>query len=476
MMQTDLIVVGAGPAGIAAALVASEAGLDVVLLDEAAAAGGQIYRVPAARDRSTTEALAKSADQRRGDEFREALAASRVHFRAGRRVWSVGGRFRIDAVGPNGSEGFAAPRLIAATGANERIVPFEGWTLPGVIGLAAATILLKSQRMLPGRRVVVAGCGPLIAAVAAKIVEGGGEVAAIVDLASRSEWLATLPSLATRPKMLAEGLGWMVKLGLKRLPVFFRHSVRRAEGEDALQRVTIGPVDMTGRPIGGAEHRFDADCLAIGHGLVPGAEITRLLEATQRFDRLRGGFVPQLDDDGRTSVSGLYAAGDCAGIAGAIPAPMSGRLAGLAAASDAGAAQAQAPRQRAELLNDRAMAMRFADAMAGLMRFRPGMLDGIAGKTVVCRCEDVTRDEIETAIASGASEMNQLKHFTRCGMGPCQGRMCGEIAAELVAAHVGSREAAGQWTARPPLRPVPLMSVLGEFRYEDIPIPEPAPL
>ena len=120
--------------------------------------------------------------------------------------------------------------------------------------------------------------------------------------------------------------------------------------------------------------------------------------------------------------------------------------------------------------------MRFADAMAGLMRFRPGMLDGIAGDTVVCRCEDVTRDEIETAIASGANEVNQLKHFTRCGMGPCQGRMCGEIAAELVAARVGSREAAGQWTARPPLRPVPLSGVLGEFRYEDIPIPEPAPL
>jgi thioredoxin reductase/bacterioferritin-associated ferredoxin len=447
----------------------------VVLLDEALTAGGQVYRAPPSEMRLPKSA--KTDDLKTGNALRASLSDSPVQARFARRVWSVVPGFRMDALGPESSETYAAPRLVAATGAHERVVPFPGWTLPGVIGLAAATILLKSQAMLPGRRVVVAGCGPLLVAVAAKITAAGGAIEAVVDLASPAEWLALLPRLATRPSLLAEGIGWSIALGRSRVPVLFRHTIRCAEGADAVTRAVAAPVDRSGRPTGGPERAFTVDALIIGHGLTPGSEIPRLLGAEHKFDRLRGGWVPIVDSDGHTSIKGLYAVGDGAGIAGAAPAALAGYLAGLAAAGNAGFIPPdELERKRRALHVKRDRAMRFAEGMSGLMALRSGLVEAIDSDTIVCRCEDVTRGQIEAAIAAGAGEVNQLKHFTRCGMGPCQGRMCGEVVGEIVARHAGSREAAGLWTMRPPLRPILLDALLGSFDYKDIPVPEPAPL
>lgn len=471
----DLIVIGGGPAGATVAMTASRFGMNAVLLDEAAAPGGQVYRAPPAG--LSVSPGKRSADDDAGDALRRQVAASAVDWRGEARVWSISNHFRVDAVTSSGNESFTAPYLVAATGAYERLVPFPGWTLPGVIGLAAATILLKSQGMVPGRRTVVAGCGPLLAAVAAKIVSGGGTVAAVVDLSGPGDWLHALPSMASRPDLLKQGLGWILKLGMARVPVLFRHTVTSVTGPDACERVTVAAVDDEGRLTGGHTRIFDADAAAIGQGLIPGAEITRLLHAQHNFDRKAGGWTPSRDAFGRCSIDGLYAVGDGAAIAGAEPARLSGHLSGLAVAHDAGRLDAntfarEAATTRAEL--DRMLG--FAGAVGHLMRARPAMIESIAPDTVICRCEDVRRSEIDSAIADGACDINQLKHFTRCGMGPCQGRMCGETAAQLLAHHVGSREAVGYWTGRPPLRPVPLAALLGTFAYSDIPVPTPAPL
>lgn len=471
----DLIVIGGGPAGAAAALTASRSGLSVVLLDESAAPGGQVYRAPPTG--LSVSADKRSADDETGDALRQQVAASAIAWRGGVRVWSISNHFRVDAVTPSGNDSFIAPRLVAATGAHERLVPFPGWTLPGVIGLAAATILLKSQGMVPGRRTVVAGCGPLLAAVAAKIIAGGGTVAAVVDLSGPGDWLRTLPSMASRPDLLKQGLGWVLKLGMARVPVMFRHTVTSVTGPDACERVTVAPVDDEGRLTGGPTRTFDADALAIGQGLIPGAEITRLLRAHHTFDRNAGGWTPSRDAFGRCSIDGLYAVGDGAAIAGAEPARLSGQLAGLAAAHDTGILPADAfAREAAQTRSELDRMLGFAGAVGHLMRARPAMIETIAPDTVICRCEDVRRSEIDSAIADGACDINQLKHFTRCGMGPCQGRMCGETAAELLAVRLGSRENVGYWTGRPPLRPVPLAALLGTFTYSDIPVPTPAPL
>ena len=550
----DLAVVGAGPAGLEAAVTAAGYGLDVVLLDELPAAGGQVHRaVPKGFPRGGGKAEAAA-----GDALRARLDASPVEVRMGERVWSVlarsalaassppsgrpappprpgldggrsrpapphpepvrssaggardpgsapaqpargaaplqaeagfllesGARFRLDTLGPRGVRSVFAARLVFCPGAVERVIPFPGWTLPGVIGLAAATILLKSQRLLPGRKVVVAGAGPLVPAVAAGIVEGGGAVAAAVDLGGPADWLRTAPRLAAMPRLAARGMGWLARLEGAGVPVLFRHAIRSAAGAGRLETVRAAPIDPAGRwrgRRGGAAGRdFAADALAIGHGLSPATEIGRLLRVEHEFDRAQGGWRPVADEWGRTSVPGCYAAGDGVGVLGAAAALQTGRMAGLAAALDAGrlapgAAEAQARR----LHRTHARAARFGAAMTRLAAIRPGLVEAMPADTVVCRCEDVTRREIDHAIAQGASEINQLKQFTRCGMGPCQGRVCGEAAAEILAARIAGdpdegRRAAGQWTGRAPLRPVAMDALAGRFDYEDIPMPPSAP-
>ena len=475
--NVELIVIGAGPAGASAALAAADAGVQVMLLDEAPAAGGQVYRAPSPALRAKSANAGRDAAE--GERLRTRLAGSNVRFMRNTRVWSVSERFRVDAAGPNGGCCIRARRLIAASGAHERVVPFPGWTLPGVMGLAAATILLKSEAMLPGRRVIVAGAGPLLAAVAAKIVEAGGEVAAVVDIAPRMAWLAMLPKLASRMDLLREGAGWVLTLGRRKVAHHAASAILKVDRSAASLAVTIGRVSREGTRIAGASPVVidGVDAVLVGNGLVPGAEITRLIGAAQVYDRTAGGWVPVVDEYGRTSMAGLYATGDGAAIRGAASAMAGGALAGLAAAHDEGRIDTDSFARLTRPLQDDARRLApFARAVAEMMALRPAQVADIAPSTIVCRCEDVTRAEIEAAIDDGAVDVNQVKHFTRCGMGPCQGRMCGDVVGELVARRVGGREAAGVWTPRTPIRPVALGELVGRYTYDDIPIPRPAPL
>lgn len=473
----DLLVIGAGPAGARAALRAQACGLDVLLVDENPDAGGQVWRalppgfMRAAGVRPSHEAM-------QGDALRAELHRSGVRCLFGHKVWNVGSSLRTDLIGPGGVASWQPRALLVATGTTERVVPFAGWTEPGVIGLAAATILLKSQNMLPGRRTVVAGSGPLLLAVATGILKAGGEVAAVLDLASRADWLRTLPSLAGRPDLLWQGMQWQARLRMAGVPMFYRHGIASVEALGDGFRIHAQQVDTTGAPLARiAPVAFDADAVAVGHGLVPGTDVTRLLRARHRYDAARGGWIAHADVEGRTSIAGLYVAGDGAGIAGAAAAGAHGELAAVACAHDLGRLTAEAhARERDRLLAQWRKPARFGRAMAGLMALRDGSLAGIAPDTVVCRCEDVTRGEIDAAARDGARDMNQLKAWTRCGMGPCQGRTCGDVAGALLAAHVGSREAAGCFTGRAPLRPVSLAEVAGDYTYADIPIPKAAPL
>jgi thioredoxin reductase len=465
----DVMVLGAGPAGVSAAIAAARHGLRVALLDEQQDAGGQVYRATPREFALAEES--RTPDHRLGDALRAELAQSAVAHLFGRRVWLAEPGFTLKAVGPDGLETHNAPRLIVATGTTERVVPVPGWTLPGVIGLAAATVALKAQKLLPGRRTVVAGVGPLVPAVAVAIVEGGGSVALALDLAGPADWLKALPQLASRPDLLRRGVAWLADLRRAGVSVRHRRTVVAIEGGDEVAAVRVAAVDAAWRPTGAVE-TVACDSVTLGHGLVPATEVTRLLGARHVYRAEAGGWIAAVDDDLRTSIAGLYVAGDAAGIAGAAAAVERGRLAGLAAASDAGSAARDG---LAAARRTAARAERFGRAMARLMASRPGLLECVPTDAIVCRCEDVTRGEIEEALDAGAREVNQLKSWTRCGMGPCQGRMCGDAVADLVARRAGSREAAGIFSARPPLRPVPYAALTGTFAYEDLKLPAPAP-
>ncbi len=471
-MRVDLVVLGAGPAGANAALAAAGHGLTVALIDENGAPGGQVWRAPA------PSVMREDVDAREGAALRSQLAASTVRHFENASAWLIArdDGWRVDLVRHGRAESVTAEGLVIATGAHERVMPFPGWTLPGVIGLAAATILLKANGVLPGQRTVVAGCGPLLSLVAAGILKAGGTVAAVVDLASRGEWARVLPALAARPDLLARGAAWRMRLAAGRVPVFHRHGITGAEGEGRIAAVRLGPVDQDGRPVAGARDiTIEADALAIGHGLVPDTAATRLLRLGHRYDPMSG-WVAARDEHLAATAPRAWLAGEVGGIGGAAVASLQGRLAGLAAAHALGrlgpeAWQAEAARLREQL----GRAGRAAAAMAWMMRPRPAMAESIPPDTIICRCEDVPRSAIDAAIAAGARDVNQLKQWTRCGMGPCQGRMCGEAAASLLAPHVGGREHVAPWTGRPPLRPVSADDLLGDFDYADIPIPAPAP-
>jgi thioredoxin reductase/bacterioferritin-associated ferredoxin len=474
-MIFDIAVLGGGPAGMAAATEAAARGARTVLLEESPLPGGQVYRAP------PQGYVAKpDRDRRDGDALRAALAASDAKVRTGCRVWGLGGGplvpeggealpFTLSALGADGVPFEVSARaLILCCGTHERIIPFPGWTLPGVIGLAAATILLKAQGVLPGRRAVIAGAGPLLYAVAAKVLAGGGTVAAVADAATHAEWLRALPSLAARPDLLARGAAWRARLLTVGVPVLSGARVVAAEGADVLARVRI--------VARGEEHVVEADALCVGHGLVPATEATRLFRARHAHRPEDGGWVPVLDEGQRTSVRFLYAAGDGAGVRGAAAAPASGRIAALAALADLGIGEGHELRRTAQAAA-LARAARAGAAMARMMALRPEMVAAVPQDTTVCRCEGVTRAAIEQAAADGAATLNQLKHHTRCGMGPCQGRMCGEAAAALLAEARGVPVAeVGFATGRMPLRPVPMDAILGRFDYADIPVPAPAPI
>lgn len=472
----ELIVVGAGPAGANAAISASAHGVNVHLLDEAPAAGGQVWREPV-----EGVSQGETFEAREGFSLRQRLAASDVKVHVSQRVWSVltnaEGQFQVNSIGPDGPLIVKAPRLVAATGAYERIVPFQGWTLPGVMGLAAATVLLKSHGVVPGGRPVVAGTGPLLLAVAAGILDAGIKPLAVIDLDSRTDWVKRLPALLTRPSLAARGAAWARRVATAGVPILHRHGVRVAQGQDHLEGITVSPVDASGGFTAGEDKHFEADALLIGHGLTPGNDIPRLLGARMQHNALRGGFVPEMDAFGRTSVDGLFAIGDGAGVRGADAAVASGKACGLAVAHEAGGLDTVSFNKRlAQLEKARKRQIRFSDAIGASLALRAGQVASVPETAIVCRCEDISRGDIQAAADAGARDVNQLKHFTRTGMGPCQGRMCGEIAASLLANYLGvERPSVGSFTARPPLRPVAMGDVIGSFSYDDIPIPEPAP-
>ena len=465
----DVLVVGAGPAGVNAAIAAARYGLSVAVVDENAAAGGQVWRAPFAN-------VTASPIHEKGNQLRAALRASGALHLPNRSAWHVAPGFVVDVAGPVGLERYVADRLILATGTTERLLAVPGAELPGIIGLAAATIAIKSHATIPAGPTLVAGVGPLLYAVASGLLAADARVALILDLAGPMVWLRALPRLAIRPDLLRQGLAWMGALRRAEVPIRFRYTITRIEAVDDGLDVWIAPVDASWRARGDGA-RIAVRNLILGHGLTPAHEISRLLNVEEAFRPEQGGWVPVIDTEQRSSVHGLYVAGDCSGIWGSVAAELAGRLAGIAAAHDAGMLSiADFETLVRPIRRQLARARLFGGAVSRLMAMRPGLTAQITPETIVCRCEDVTRAEIEDAVSRGARHVNQVKAATRCGMGPCQGRICGEAVAEILSATANiNRQDTGRWTARPPLRPLTVETIAGRFDYDNIEWPAPGP-
>ncbi len=461
----DIAIVGAGPAGGNAALTAANAGLRVVLLDEQPAAGGQVWRGKAASILSAP----MTPETKAGNALRHAIHTSEVTHLTDTRVWDIrrdGERWALQILGKDAPEQITAKALILATGAREYVQPIKGWTTPGVIGLAGATALFKQTLSLPGKKTVVSGMGPLVFFVASEIRRLGGTVAAIVTPNTRTEWARSLPAMAVQPKLLARGGIWIADLMLAHVPILWAHAVAEVSGDEHVTSVQTRNLSKnTDGPT------FDADSLCLGNGLVPQIEAAQMLGVPIHYDPALGGWVPEAEPDGATPIDGLYLCGDGCGIRGALAAGVQGTLTGARVARDLGKSASAPP------VSKWRRAARFGQAMTALSIPKPDVEALTTDDAILCRCESLKRADIRAEISSGAASTNAVKSGRRAGMGPCGGKYCQSAIAALIAKETGRPIAEiPPSTPRPPLRPVPLGEAAGDFNYDDLPIPKPAPL
>jgi NADPH-dependent 2,4-dienoyl-CoA reductase/sulfur reductase-like enzyme len=451
-LAPDLLVVGGGPAGLSAALAARQCGAEVVLLDERPALGGQYFK-----QLSPAHAFAagRPGDRQYGDGARliEAVRAAGVRIHSGAQVWSGFAGPEIALGGPDGGTVLRPRRLVLATGAYERGLPVPGWTLPGVMTTGAAQTLLRAYRVLPGRRVLVAGNGPLNLQVAAELVEAGAEVAAVAELARRPG-LGALPDLfqaaVTSPDLLRDGAGYLARLRWAGVPVLWGHILAEAVGP-AGGRVEEAVLALAG---GSGLRRYAVDAICMGYGFLPQIELARAIGCDHEIDPRSGALLAVRGEDGRTSLPEVFVAGDAGGLGGARAAQVQGRMAGLAAARDLGYSAGQTPRLSAELRRHR----RFQAALWRIFEADPPMPP--ASGVTVCRCENLTLGDVEAALETGAETPGALKRMTRLGMGRCQGRYCMPLLTALLAARRGGPVAAADYPApRAPAKPVRIVDL-----------------
>lgn len=472
IQNTDIAVIGAGPAGANAALTAASHGFSVTLIDEQPAAGGQVWR---AKSTAILDAPA-TPETVAGNRLRKEIDDSLVNHIGAARVWQIergeeGSNLYVLRQGR--SEVLHARALIIATGAREFVQPVPGWTTPGVLGLAGATALFKQEMALPGKRTIVSGTGPLVFFVASEIRRLGGEVAAVITPNSRGDWLRCLPAMLSHADLLLRGGRWIADLILGGIPICWRHAVTRVEGETQVAGVEFRKLTADWSPTGPAR-RTDGDSLCLGNGLIPATEAAQLAGLGLEHSLRLGGWVPCEAADGGTHLSDVFLCGDGTGIRGAAAAEIHGRLAGLSAAQHLGA-DTRAERDRLRASFDRAA--RFGMAMTSLSIPRAGLTRLTTDETIVCRCESLSRTDIAAEITSGARSTNAVKSGLRAGMGPCGGKFCQTTVARMIAEAEGGTEANVEHpTPRPPLRPVPVAALAGDFSYSDLPIPKPAPL
>lgn len=461
MTPYDLIIVGAGPAGMGVAVAAREFDLSVLVLDEQPAPGGQIYRGIEQHAERHARFDKKSAI---GRELAERFRACGAVYRPGASVWFVGADGEVAYSVDGHAHRVRGQRLVLATGAMERPWPIPGWTLPGVMTAGAVQILLKTTALVH-RDPVFAGSGPLLYLVVAQYLRLGIPVRAVLDTTPLAHYVKALPHLPSALRAAAtlrRGIGLLWQLHRSDTPVFTGVSDVRAIGHDQLEAVAFQHR--------GQSHRLDGVTgLFLHQGVVPHLHAALAAGCARTWDARNACWRLVTDACGRTSQPNIFVAGDAAAITGAASAPQRGRLAALTIAHDLGKvndrefAAMRRPLQRAL---QRDVAVRpFLDTL-----YRPAhqCLRPADDATLVCRCEEVRAGDVRRFVARGDHDPNQVKSALRCGMGPCQGRLCALTLTHLTS-EAGMSADGLPTRHRPPAVPVPLGELASLIDHTEVP-------
>lgn len=448
------VIVGSGPAGIRAAQTLVRHGIRPTVIDESATWGGQIYRQqPAHFKRSKKELY--GFETSRANSVHRAMAdiLPKIDYQPDTLVWNAQDQL-LDSLHRGSTSVTSYTHLIVATGATDRILPFAGWTLPGVYSLGAAQIALKAQGCAIGERVVFMGTGPLLYLVAYQYAKAGANVVAVLDTATNLDRLAAIPKMMAQPMLVLKGIyytAWLRKHGV-RLHLGIKSA--KAHGPD---RVT----SIEWQDVHGQLHNLKCDAIGFGYALRSETQLADLLGCRFAYDPVQRAHLPVRDDCGRSSVQNVYLAGDGAGIMGADAAEIAGELAALTLIADAHPEYVQNSDQNRihELQGKLKRIQTFRHGLERAFPFPENWAKQANNDLIICRCEEITAGDIRKAVQGGATEMNRVKALTRVGMGRCQSRMCAVAAAEIIADCSGiDISEVGRLRGQPPIKPIPFVT------------------
>lgn len=449
MAASRVVIIGAGPAGVRAAETLVNAGLRPVLIDEAARDGGQIYRrQPAGFKRPASALYGSEAD--RADNLHQSFERLRdqIDYRPRCLAWNISERV-VHGSHDGRSEAFPFDALIIASGATDRLMPVKGWDLAGVYSLGAAQIALKSQAAAIGHHVVLMGTGPLLQLLATQYIKTSVKIAALLDTTPFISPMRALPKLLARPDVMIKGINLVTTLAFSGIPIFRGITPIEITGD-----AEMGVDGVIVRLASGEIRHFECDAVAMGYHLRPETQLADLARCAFEFDEETRQYWPKIDEDGRSSVSGVYLAGDGVRTQGADGAEISGQLAAHAVLADWGHT---VPASRiAKLRTERMRMERFRRAIAAAYPWPHKLAATLPDETIVCRCEGITAGTLRaTVVEKGGVEMNRAKALSRVGMGRCQGRYCGHAAAEIIAAQAGCALAnVGRIRGQAPVKPL----------------------
>jgi NADPH-dependent 2,4-dienoyl-CoA reductase/sulfur reductase-like enzyme len=447
------VIVGAGPSGLAAACVLRDAGARVLVLDEQDAPGGQIHKAVERTHGASPDMLAAlGPDYVAGHALARRFRDGGATYWPGATAWHLTDQRVLWVSTGQGSVPVRSRLVMLATGAMERPVPLPGWTLPGVFTAGALQSLIKSSGLVPSGRTVFVGSGPLLYLVAGQCIDLGAKPVAVVETAPRFPSLGALRHLPRAltgdgPRMLAKGLAMRRRLRRARVPIFAGAGDIAIEGRDAAEAVTFRH-----RGIG---NMVRCDVVALHEGVIPNTQFARLIGCDLAWNARQRCFEPVVDGYGNSSIDGVMVIGDGASVEGAAAAECRGELAAWEALRHLGRISAGERDRRSEGARRGRARQRAIRPLLDALYPPPAAVLTPRDGTIVCRCEEITAGQVRAAVGQGVRMSDQLKGATRCGMGPCQGRLCGPVVAEIIAAETGLAVAeVGLFRVRVPLKPI----------------------